>query len=147
MPEPIPRPTRFLFSFAFLGARKLERLRIAMLFLAQRRLTPGKPTRMWMVLLVDDPDEVRNLLHHAVDRGRIFTLDNLIQPREAQTLDGQLLLLRRADHRTKILKLDLCCLCHNSSPLTRSYNSSTVLPRPAATSALSRSCVSASNVA
>src|SRR5271163_344150 len=29
MPEPIPRPTRFLFSFAFLGARRLERLRIA----------------------------------------------------------------------------------------------------------------------
>src|SRR6476660_9843020 len=25
MPEPIPRPTRFLFEFAFLGARKLER--------------------------------------------------------------------------------------------------------------------------
>src|SRR6202047_1858048 len=29
MPEPIPRPMRFLFSFAFLGARRLERLRIA----------------------------------------------------------------------------------------------------------------------
>src|SRR3984957_6368493 len=29
MPEPIPRPTRFLFSLAFLGARRLERLRIA----------------------------------------------------------------------------------------------------------------------
>src|SRR5580698_5628632 len=29
MPEPIPRPTRFLFSFAFFGARRLERLRIA----------------------------------------------------------------------------------------------------------------------
>src|SRR5271154_1202654 len=25
MPEPIPRPTRFLFSFAFLGARRLLR--------------------------------------------------------------------------------------------------------------------------
>src|SRR5271163_1182860 len=29
IPEPIPRPIRFLFSFAFLGARRLERLRIA----------------------------------------------------------------------------------------------------------------------
>src|SRR5467141_1052157 len=29
MPEPIPRPMRFLFSFAFSGARRLERLRIA----------------------------------------------------------------------------------------------------------------------
>src|ERR1700722_18718899 len=38
MPEPIPRPTRFLFSFAFFGARRLERLRIAMLFLA---ITPA----------------------------------------------------------------------------------------------------------
>jgi hypothetical protein len=25
MPEPIPRPTRFLFEFAFFGARKFER--------------------------------------------------------------------------------------------------------------------------
>src|ERR1700733_10643805 len=39
MPEPIPRPTRFLFSFAFLGARRLERLRIAIYFLA---ITPGR---------------------------------------------------------------------------------------------------------
>src|SRR5277367_1882096 len=32
IPEPIPRPMRFLFSFAFLGARRLERLRIAIVF-------------------------------------------------------------------------------------------------------------------
>src|SRR5208283_5727525 len=29
IPDPMPRPTRFLFSFAFLGACRLERLRIA----------------------------------------------------------------------------------------------------------------------
>src|SRR5438874_2973568 len=41
IPEPIPRPTRFLFSFAFLGGRRLERLRIAIVFLA---ITPVSST-------------------------------------------------------------------------------------------------------
>src|SRR6266702_1011126 len=45
MPEPIPRPTRFLFSLAFLGARRLERLRIA---IVPRYNAGSFPTRIWI---------------------------------------------------------------------------------------------------
>src|SRR5271163_2427542 len=37
MPEPIPRPTRFLLLFAFFGALKFDRF-VGIFFLAQRRL-------------------------------------------------------------------------------------------------------------
>src|SRR5712671_5142721 len=56
MPEPIPRPMRFLFSFAFLGARRLERLRIAIVSslnaggLAAQRLACG-----WCCVMGADP--------------------------------------------------------------------------------------------
>ena len=42
-------------------------------------------TRMWWVrspvvtLLLDHPDQVRNLLHHAMDRRGIFALDDLVE--------------------------------------------------------------------
>src|ERR1700731_4103683 len=50
MPEPIPRPMRFLFSFAFLGARRLERLRIAIVSSLNAGGLVGPATRMWLVL-------------------------------------------------------------------------------------------------
>src|SRR5271155_2398231 len=37
MPEPIPRPTRFLLLFAFFGAFRFDRF-VGIVFLAQRRL-------------------------------------------------------------------------------------------------------------
>jgi hypothetical protein len=38
MPEPMPRPTRFLLLFAFFGALRFDRF-VGILFLAQRRQT------------------------------------------------------------------------------------------------------------
>src|ERR1700722_9584255 len=77
MPEPIPRPTRFLLLFAALGARKLERF-----------------FDIYVLALLYDPDQMRHGLHHAADRRRILTLHHLIQPGEAQTFDHPLVLLR-----------------------------------------------------
>src|SRR5208283_4325911 len=57
----------------------------------------------------------------------------------AQPLDHQLMLGRRGDGGAVVLNANLFQLRHQSS--------STVLPRIVATSALSRNCVSASNVA
>src|SRR5437764_829628 len=84
-----------------------------------------------------------HLGHHAANRRGVFALDDLVQAREAQALDDELVLGRRADLRTMVLQLDLGdCLGSGHD-----YISSTVLPRSAATSALLRSWMRASNVA
>src|SRR5271166_6123829 len=95
---------------------------------------------------------MRHLGHHAANRGRVFALHNLVQPREAEALDHQLVLHRRANRRTHPLQLKLCarrcrfglCLFSYSR---HDYNSSTVLPRCAATSRRSRNFPSALKVA
>src|SRR6185437_3134360 len=84
---------------------------------------------------------MRNGLNHAADRGRVLTLDDLIQPGKAQALDDLFVLLRGRNLRAVVLDQQcLLRLCHD-------YSSSTCLPRNAATSALSRNCVRASKVA
>src|SRR5579884_3282809 len=95
---------------------------------------------------------MRHLRYHAADRWRIFPLDDLVEPGEAQALDHQLVLYRRLDGRAHPLQLDLGsrrCRFH-LVPLAcarHDYSSSTALPRAAATSLRSRSLASASNVA
>src|SRR3984885_2953521 len=150
MPEPIPRPTRLRLLFAFFGARRLERfVAIASSLNAGSGLPMKAAGRLAFVLvlrttrpqLLDDAHQMRNGLHHAADRRRILTLHDLVQPGEPQALDHLLVLLRRRDLRAVVLDQQcLLRLCHD-------YSSSTVLPRIRATSALSRSWVSASNVA
>src|ERR1700677_1637202 len=84
MPEPIPRPTRFLPVFAFLGARRLERF-FAITVLAQRR--SGATDSLLFYGLLDDPYQVGHSLDHASDRRRIFPLYDLIEAGKAQALD------------------------------------------------------------
>src|ERR1017187_2700577 len=146
MPEPIPRPTRFLFSFAFLGARRLERLRIAILCCLA--ITPARGRLAWVAacslpkMLFDDAHEMGHLGHHAADRRRVFALDNLVETGKAKPLDDQLVLDRRTDLRAMVLQFDL----GGCSFVGHDYISSTVLPRSASTSAWLRSWMSASNV-
>ena len=49
---------------------------------------------------------MRDLGHHATDRWRVFALDDLVQPGEAEALDDELVLDRRADLGTEVLQLD-----------------------------------------
>src|SRR5581483_6813003 len=121
MPEPIPRPTRFLLEFAPFGARRFERF-FAMIsslnagpFLKQNRL--ALPRVRHDGGLLDDANQVRNLLHHAANRRTVLALDNLVQPRKAQALHNELVLHRRADLRTIVLNLDCVGRCHYSSPV------------------------------
>src|SRR5436305_2745871 len=74
MPEPIPRPTRFLLSFAFFGARRLERLRIAIVF-PRYNAGCGADSHMGRytlpsgsICLSDNADEMGNLSHHTPNR-------------------------------------------------------------------------------
>src|SRR4051812_26512446 len=100
---------------------------------------------------------MRNLVHHAADGRRVFTLDHLVQSRETKSLHHRLVLLGRADDGTYIFDLDGLLLCSHHSTLnsvvpwieTRnfSYSSWTDLPRKAATLSRSRNCESASKVA
>src|SRR3978361_197386 len=122
MPEPIPRPTRFLFSFAFLGARRLLRLSAMISSLTPTLMVDshadlgGKspvtirscdvtaeaatyrfPPDGESGKLVYVTDEVRNLLHHAADRRCVFAFDDLVEACEPQTLDDKLVLGWGAD--------------------------------------------------
>src|SRR5258708_107815 len=141
MPEPIPRPMRFLFSFAFFGARRLERLRIAIVSSLNAGGLFGPATRMilWcrrdvgakspflLMLnslclsptlnpkLFDDADEMGNLCDHAADGWGVFALDDLVETSEAKALDDELVLDRGADLGTEVLQLDFggCVVgCH-----------------------------------
>src|SRR5271157_5623803 len=141
MPEPIPRPTRLRFSVAFRGARKLLRF---ILYLSSRQLH-------WL-LATDNFNQMRDLGHHASDRGRVFALDHLVQSRETKSLDYQLVLDRGCNGRPYPLELDLrtglgYCRFRLLASARHDYSSSTALPRCAATSLRSRSLPSASNVA
>src|SRR5438270_7093200 len=106
------------------------------------KVTPGYGLRAWaQFLLGDDLYQVRHLVDHAADRGRIVALHNLIQPGKAQTFDHALVLYRRSDGRAHPLNANLAGGfgfggAHPSS--------STVLPRMAATNLRSRSLPSAS---
>ena len=98
----MPRPTRLRFRFAFFGARKFDRFFAC--FLAQRRMRSDSPDSRFVfapkarvpgrLVLVDDPHQVRHRLHHAANRGLVHALHDLVQPREAQALDHQLVLHR-----------------------------------------------------
>src|SRR5579862_1124 len=91
IPEPMPRPTRFLFSAAFFGALTFERF----------MTLPYDP------LLLNDFDQMGDLRDHAANRGVIGTLNHLIQPGEPQTFDYALLFDRSADGRTHPLEVNL----------------------------------------
>src|SRR6185369_16797518 len=94
--------------------------------------------------------QVRHLGHHAADGRVIRPLDDLVQARETQTLDHQLLLDRSANCRANPFQLEhrsaarIRFLCQS---VRHGYSSSTDLPRMAATSLLFFKCFSASNVA
>src|SRR5579875_1467195 len=79
VPDPMPRPMRFLFRFAFFGARRLERFIVV---LAQRPPEFHRRTRMFLgvtgyglrfddpvtrgpLTLFHNPHQVRNRLDHA----------------------------------------------------------------------------------
>src|SRR6202034_78085 len=117
VPDPMPRPTRFLFRFAFFGARKLDKF---ISVLAQRRTESHRPTRFsgsceysqlstthYSQLLttthnsqlIHNPHQMRNRLHHPPNRNRVFPHHNLIQPREPQPLDHPLVLHRSLNLR------------------------------------------------
>src|SRR4051794_11388176 len=83
---------------------------------------------------------MRNGLHHSPGGFGIDPLDYLVQPREPQAFDDELMLHRRVVFGAVILDANLLDFGHDQS-------SSTCLPRMVATSALSRSCTRASNVA
>src|SRR6266566_2034535 len=96
---------------------------------------------------------MRHLGHHPANGRRVLPLDHLVQPRESQSLDHQLVLHRSSNGRTYPFELDdravltrgccfwlLSCARHN-------YSSSTALPRCAATSLRSRNLPNASKVA
>src|SRR5436305_1534451 len=106
MPEPIPRPTRFLPVLAFLGARKLERF-FAMIFLA---IAPSgviqDDSRLWE-LAFENPNQVRDGLDHAADGFVVDALDDLVQPREAEPLNDELVLERCVVLRAKVLNANL----------------------------------------
>src|SRR5215467_4216911 len=67
IPDPIPRPTRFLLLEAFLGARRFDKF----------------------IVLLHDLDQVRNLCDHTANRWRVGTLDHLVKPSESQTFHDQ----------------------------------------------------------
>src|SRR5271157_2030368 len=105
----------------------------------------------WL-LATDNFNQMRDLGHHASDRGRVFALDHLVQSREAQSFDYQLVLDRGCNGRPYPLELDLrtglgYCRFRLLASARHDYSSSTALPRCAATSLRSRSLPSASNVA
>src|SRR5208337_2216306 len=86
---------------------------------------------------------MRDLRHHAPDRGRVFALDHLVQTGKTQTLDHQFVLHRRANRRAHILEMYFrgrgSGLGFGFSPDTRhDYSSSAALPRAVATSLRSR---------
>src|SRR5579859_2751925 len=91
MPLPMPRPTRLRFSDDFLGARIVERFIAKFLHAAA-----NKPRRE---NLGDDPDQMRDLVDHAANRGRIFALDDLVEPGESQALHYFFMLHRRGNGR------------------------------------------------
>src|SRR5271166_4549018 len=138
MPEPIPRPTRFLFSDAFLGARKLLRF-ILYLFQFSSQWSVASCYKSQLKTLLYDDHQMRHLGHHATDRRRIFALDHLVQASETQPFDHELVLDRRRNGRAYPLELDLCarlrrrCLCLLASPRhikapRPSYRASWLLP-------------------
>src|SRR5580698_8029581 len=106
MPEPMPRPTRFLFSAAFLGARMLERFINKLLALGYHNF-----------------DQVRNLSHHAANRGVVGTLDHLVEPGKAQPFDYSFVLHRSTNRGTHPLQVQFAAgrtrfLCrHLRNPL------------------------------
>src|SRR5579862_8880803 len=142
MPEPMPRPTRFLPSFAFFGARTFERF--------IRNSFSLETLRLYVHNLLD-LNQVRDLCHHAADGRRIRTFNHLIQSREPQALDDQLMFHRSTDRGPHPLQMKfagrragfLCC----HSRLPSLYISSMVLPRIAATSDRFLSFFNASKVA
>src|SRR5204862_5622539 len=77
MPDPMPRPTRFLPSDAFFGARIFERFIISQ-------------------LLLNDFHQVRHLGHHPANSGIVRALDYLVKAGKAQTFDHAFLFLRGA---------------------------------------------------
>src|SRR5215472_13824588 len=136
MPEPMPRPTRFLLADAFFGARTFERFIIAL----SCRLSACRSR-----LSLHDLHQVRNLGDHPANGGRVRALNHLIQPGKSQPLDHQLVLDRAANGGPHPLEVQFSAgagfglLSHNSSfPAWAgcAYNSSAALPRMAATSLL-----------
>src|SRR5215470_9619988 len=61
MPDPIPRPTRFLLALAFFGARTLDKFIKAL-----------------SCRLIHDLDQMRNFRDHSANGGVVRTLDHLV---------------------------------------------------------------------
>src|SRR6202522_4079401 len=120
IPDPIPRPTRFLPVFAFLGARKLERF---FDIVSSLNAGPVLPTRFFGLLY--DPHQVRHGLHHASDRSRIFPLYHLIEAGKAQALDHPLVLFRGGNRGPVVLQ------AHHRLSLLRSVCHLNIAPVPA----------------
>src|ERR1700677_4221146 len=143
MPEPMPRPTRFLLLFACLGALRLERF---FDILSSLNAGPALPARLaYVLVLFDDPHQMGHSLDHATDGNRVLTLDHLLEPGETQPLHHSLVLLRSANRGPVILQAQhrlglIRSVCHQ-------YSSCACLPRAAATSLRSLSCTKASKVA
>src|SRR6266851_3178901 len=66
MPEPMPRPTRFLFSLALRGARTFERFINPALVILETIASAD--------VLLHNLQQVRHLLHHAADGRRVLAL-------------------------------------------------------------------------
>src|SRR6266436_1531628 len=80
IPEPMPRPTRFLFSAAFFGARTLERFINKLSAVSSQFFLRTELRRKYL-------QQMRHLGHHAADGWVIRPLDDLVQPGKAQTFD------------------------------------------------------------
>src|SRR3984893_3194439 len=93
---------------------------------------------------------MRHLGHHATNGRVVRTLDHLVQPRETQTFDHQLLLDGGANGGPHPLQMDFGAAARIrflGQFVRHGYSSSTDLPRMAATSLLFFKCFSASKVA
>src|SRR4030081_1188907 len=106
MPEPMPRPTRFLPEFAFFGARIFERF-----IIARRCRDVVNNASTENLLRLHDLDQMRNLGDHSANGGIVRTLNHLVQPRETEPFDYQLMFYRGANRGTHPLQVELAAAC------------------------------------
>src|SRR5260370_31965330 len=130
MPEPMPRPTRFLFSLALRGARTFERFINPALVILETIASAD--------VLLHNLQQVRHLLHHAADGCRVLALQYLVQARETQSPDHAPVFLRSTDGRAHPLDADFFFSRRCLLRLRYHHSSSTVLPRRRASLARSR---------
>src|SRR5580704_16227191 len=111
MPEPMPRPTRLRFSVAFFGARMFDKFISKLSVSYEPRVTSLDFMFCSQIKarnsLFHHFDQMRHLGHHAADGAVVRTLNDLIQPREAQALDHQLLFHRGTNGGAHPLQVNL----------------------------------------